>query len=191
MLPLRERKYSWGGYTLRRLTADDVTEKYLSWMRDAEVTEYLQARHASHDLPGLVKYVQGFSEGNSREIFGVYADDTGEHIGNASVYNVDYHNGTFDFGYFIGEKSYWGKGPGLAVCLIILHICFDELGLRKVFTYVESKNLRSRFVLQKIGFVNEATLKDRVRQGDEYIDSVVYGLSSSRWKEECFPKFFI
>jgi len=189
MLELKE-KYSYRGLHFRLLKEDDVTDKYLQWITDPEVNEYLVVKYSKHTLQSLREYVKSFKGDNSRFLFGIYTDEN-QHIGNFSIYGISQPNKTFDFGYFIGEKEWWGRDAGMISCLIGLKIAFETLELRKTFTYVESINLKSRFVLQKIGFEKEAVLKERVLNKEKYVDSVIYSLDVAQWMAELKGKFQI
>lgn len=175
-------------FYFRLLTPDMVNETYLAWVQDPEVTEFLALKNYSHTLQSLTEFVKSCNTDNGRWLFAICSKDN-EHIGNFSIYDINPFNKTFDFGYFIGNKSYWGGTAGHSACLIGLKISFEMLGLRKTFTYVEKTNLRSRFVLQKLGFINEATLKNRVFCQTGYIDSIIYSLTADEWKNTLKPKY--
>ncbi|MFN5458327.1 MAG: GNAT family N-acetyltransferase [Bacteroidota bacterium] len=187
---LKQKKYSLGIWSLQILSEDHVGDDYLKWVRDPEVNEFLFLKNFEHSIESLKNYVRISNLSNDRIIFGIYAEDK-SYIGNFSLYDINVFNGTFDFGYFIGEKKFWGTDAGISACLIGLSIAFEELKLRKTFTYVEKSNLKSRFVLQKIGFVKEAILKDRVVNYGKLVDSVVYSLDISQWNNSVKLKFQI
>lgn len=187
-MPEAAKKFEGRGFYLRRLSVEEVGENYLRWVTDPEVNEFLALKYDTHTVASLKEFVASCNASTARFLYGVFSsDDT--HIGNFSIYNISAVNKTFDFGYFIGEKEWWGKDAGLSCCLIGLGIAFDEMKLRKTFTYVESINLKSRFVLQKIGFDKEAVLKERVFNKNTYVDSIVYGLSDEQWKNIVKPKY--
>lgn len=186
MLPLKS-KYEMSNWALIPLMVDSVDENYLNWVSDPEVNEFLFLKNFRHSLESLKEFVKNSIESADRIIFGIYSSEN-KHIGNFSIYDINYINKTFDFGYFIGEKEFWGTDAGIYACIIGLSIAFDELKLRKTFTYVEQSNLRSRFVLQKLGFIKEAILKKRVFNNGKYVDSVVYSFDSTLWSD-LFKKY--
>ncbi len=182
------KKYEGRGFYLRQLNVDEVSEKYLGWVTDPEVNEFLALKYDTHSVESLKEFVRSCNASEARFLYGVFTADNA-HIGNFSIYNISKPNKTFDFGYFIGEKEWWGKDAGLSCCLIGLGIAFDHMQLRKTFTYVESINLKSRFVLQKMGFEKEAVLKERVFNKNAYVDSIVYSLNEQQWRETVKPKY--
>ena len=186
-----ELKAEFENYYVKPLTVAEVTPQYLEWLNDKEVNEYLELKYVKYDLPMLLDYVKSFENDNSRFAFGIFDKETNKHIGNGSIYNVNRHVGTFDIGYLIGDKSYWGKNSGFATVLMLCKIAFEDLKMRKIFTYIYSTNVRSRFVMQKIGFVNEATLKDRVLFEGKPTDSCVYALNVDQWNNSVKNKYKI
>lgn len=54
----------------------------------------------------------------------------------------------------------------------VFHYPFEELGVRKILSPVESDNLASRRFIENIGFTLEATLKDAAPKGDLLIYSM-------------------
>lgn len=189
-MPEIAKKHELRGFYLRKLEPEEIGQKYLDWVTDPEVTEFLALKYDKHSIESLKEFVRSCNETDSRFLFGVFTNED-VHIGNFSIYNISRINKTFDFGYFIGEKEWWGKDAGLSCCLIGLKIAFDDMGLRKTFTYVESINLKSRFVLQKMGFEKEAVLKQRVLNKGVYVDSIIYSLDEQQWNDVVKPKYRI
>ncbi len=62
---------------------------------------------------------------------------------------------------------------------------FDEWNLHRIEIHCAPANHRSRAIPERLGFREEATLRETELVGGRYLDSVVYGLlegeSSSRW----------
>lgn len=169
-------------YYLRTLKVEDVNDKYLGWLNDKEVTEYLEIRYKRYTLESLRDYVRSFKTDDSKFLFGVFSKENDEHIGNGTIYNINYFIGTFDIGYLIGEKQYWGKEAGSETLLMLLKFGFEDLGLRKFFGGIYSNHVKGRFVLQKIGFKQEARLSDRFLFEGKPIDQIIYSMDRKQWK---------
>ena len=45
-------------YYLKPLTENDVTVKYVNWLKDEEVTKYLEIRYQSYSIDDLKSYVE-------------------------------------------------------------------------------------------------------------------------------------
>ena len=78
-----------------------------------------------------------------------------------------------EYGVFIGEKDYLGKGVGQAATKLILDFAFTELKLHKVFLRVLSDNIGAIKSYEKSGFVQEGFFKDEIFADGKY-ESVIF-----------------
>ena len=170
-------------YYLKPLMEKDVTEKYLNWLNDDEVTKYLEIRYDNYSIEKLKSYIESFKNDKSKFLFGIFSKRNDDHIGNTTVYNINYQTGTFAIGYIIGDKNHWGKGASTETILLSLKYAFDNLNLRKIFTGTYSNHVKSRFTLKKVGFMEEARLKGRFLFKGEAIDEVIYTMDRKQWKD--------
>jgi RimJ/RimL family protein N-acetyltransferase len=170
-------------YYLRPLTVNDVTVKYVDWLKDEEVTKYLEIRFGDYSIDELKSYIELFLKDKSKFLFGIFFERNDSHIGNMTIYDVNYKTGTFDIGYLIGDKNHWGTSASTEAILLALKYAFNNLNLRKIFTGVYSNHVKSRFTLKKIGFVEEARLKDRFLFDGETIDEVIVTMDREQWKD--------
>lgn len=74
---------------------------------------------------------------------------------------ADIQNDTAEFGIAIGDSGLWGKGIGYQAALAALDHASTALGITKIFAETHETNLRSRRLLEKIGF------KELSRKGNE------------------------
>ncbi|MDQ2991896.1 MAG: GNAT family N-acetyltransferase [Candidatus Eremiobacteraeota bacterium] len=82
--------------------------------------------------------------------------------------------GVAEFGYWIAP-AFWGRGIATeAACLLVTHALYARC-LRRLEAEVFAPNLASARVLQKCGFVKEATMRRRVtdREGN-LLDAYLY-----------------
>lgn len=171
------------GYQIRPLLVTDVSDSYLKWLQDSEVIRFLEINRTNNDaksINDLIAYVKGF-ENKDDFLFGIF--DNNKHIGNLTINSINVHNGTFDMGYLIGDKNYWGLRAGEAALVAGLRFAFEELGLRKIFGGIYSKNRAARFLSKKIGFFEEAKLKDFAYIDGELDNSIIYTMTKEQWDE--------
>ena len=167
-------------YSIRTLIASEVTQNYVDWLNDPEVNDFLEVKYSTWTLDSCRDYVDCFTDSESEYIFGIY-DNKSIHIGNGSVSQVNLNTGTFTASLFIGEKHHWGKSAGMEVLLLLFKFGFDNLGLRKCFCGAYSNQLASRFILRKIGAIEEAKLKDKFLYKGNPVDEVIYGIDLENW----------
>lgn len=108
-------------------------------------------------------YVTGASKG-------LYA------IGSAYLRDIDYDSQKAEFGIFIGEQEYLGKGFGCDATEIMINYAFEELKLHKVILRVLANNIRAIKSYKKSGFVEEGYLKDEIKIGGIFQDIVLMAI---------------
>ena len=93
---------------LRPLCLNDINERYLSWVNDPSVTEYLKIGKERLNHNDLVKYVED-SPNKGRHNYAIITKNSKKHIGNSSIYSIELDKNKFEIGYLIGEKIF-GEG---------------------------------------------------------------------------------
>lgn len=117
---------------LRRLTEDDATEKYVSWMNDPEVNQYLESRFVTHTIESTKAFIRSVTNDNNYQ-FGIFLIETNEHIGNIKVGGINHNHKYGDIGFIIGEKAYWGRGIATEAIKLATDFAFNELHLHKLW----------------------------------------------------------
>lgn len=185
MKPFSELKSSYRIY-LRAFTVDDAKTTH-AWRIDDEVTETLVGRKYFVSPDYEKKWVNDaiFSPGNSVRL-AVCFKDTHQHIGNAYFDNVDTFNQNAMFSLLIGEKSFWGKGIGTELTMLMLNYAFYEMNLKRVYSYQLEDNIGSIKVHQKCGFQQEGILRKAVFKHGELINLNVMGILKEEFDQKVF-----
>ena len=92
------------------------------------------------------------------------------------------HVGVGDLGYWLGH-AYWGRGIATSAVRAVVRYGFETLDLRRLEAPVMSGNLASARVLEKAGFVREATLSACYvdREGTLH-DGIMYRMIRSEYE---------
>ncbi len=93
-------------------------------------------------------------------------------IGTIYLRDINQKDSKAEFGVFIGEKKFLGKGYGTEATEIILKYAFGELKLHKVMLRVLALNKRAIECYKKVGFVEEGYFKDEIKTQNEYQDII-------------------
>ena len=143
---------------LRVLGESGVTERYVSWLNDPSINQYLEARFATHSIDSVRKTVRHYKQSGTDVLFGIFFHEH-VHIGNIKISNIDRNNGVAEIGFLIGDSCYWSKGIASEVIKSVCDWAFQELGLEKITAGAQAENIGSEKALMKAGFVREATLR--------------------------------
>ena len=82
---------------------------------------------------------------------------------------------------FIVHPNYWGDGVATDIAKTIIKYAFKVLKLNRIGAAIDSNNIASGIVLEKLGMKREGMLrKDKLVQ-DEYRDTLIYGLLRSEY----------
>ena len=109
-----------------------LTDRYVGWLNDPEVTRYSEQRHISHDRASCRAYVDAMRQSaNFLCAIELPGQPGYEHVGNISV-SVDTANQLADIAILIGEQSVWGQGVGLGAWSAMVDALLMREGFRKV-----------------------------------------------------------
>ena len=75
----------------------------------------------------------------------------------------------------------WGQGYMAEALHAVLHYAFADLGLNRLYAYHMKRNPSSGRVLEKNGFREEGTLRERVRKWGRYEDVALWAIVRSDW----------
>ncbi len=139
--------------TLRLLDEADITDRYLAWFRDAEVTRFLEARDISR--ADAIEHLRR----PGQYVYAIEWD--GRHVGNVKIGPIDRH-GVSDLVTVIGDRSAWGQGLGAQVVDMACRIGFEVYGVRKYSIGIYRDNVASLVAYTRAGFSIEAILEDHV-----------------------------
>jgi N-acetyltransferase len=106
----------------------------------------------------------------------------GQPIGSTTLANFDWTHGSVEMGFTWFERSRWGQGYNEDSKRLLLHHCFDNLGMHRVEWQVDDQNVRSIAALKRLGFTFEGTHRSRhVRPDGSRRDSLYFSLLIEEW----------
>lgn len=143
---------------LRELTDDDVTEEYLEWFRDQEVTQYLDAHNLTRQ-----EVLENIAKGKKLGVhvmLAIIENTSGKHIGNVKVGPINKVTKVSDLVTVIGDLGSHGKGYGRDAILAGSHYAFENLGIRKLAGRINVKNIASVKAYMAAGWYIEGVLRE-------------------------------
>ena len=160
---------------LEPFTEHHLTDRYVSWLQDAEVVRYSEQRHRGHDLESCRAYMQSFT-GTPHYFVAVVAKDINlGHIGNINAY-VDENNGVADVGILLGDKRSWGQGYGTEAWEAVCRYLLLELNLRKVTAGTSATNAGMLGIMRRTGMVNDGKRERQLLMSGQEVDLVYAAL---------------
>jgi RimJ/RimL family protein N-acetyltransferase len=161
---------------------------FVRWFSDAEVSRHLMQR-----APFSEAMEEGWFErmvaaqGTTAFHFVICLLADRRPIGTGGLHDLDFLNGSAEFGIAIGEKEEWGKGYGTDALNAICDFGFGELRLERIRLQVYADNTRARRSYEKAGFVLEGTMRRAHFTRGEHEDVHLMALLREEWSAQPRP----
>ena len=105
-----------------------ITEKYLDWLSDIEVTKYLDVSNYDQTIDTITNYINRFNN-SENYIFAIVIKEINNHIGNITLQNINWVHKFATEGIMIGDKKYWKDGYGTEARSLLIEFAFNDLKL--------------------------------------------------------------
>ncbi len=155
---------------LHPLSTQFISDKYVDWMNDPDVIEYLDSG-GDYSLEKLNSYLKEV-EKRPQFFWAISIKETGVHVGNIKIDPIHSIDQFGEFGIMIGDRNAWGKGIAKEASEIILDYCFKTLSLRKINLGVLSSNNKAIKLYKILSFEQEGYFKNHVKHNNEFIDTI-------------------
>lgn len=146
----------------RTLSKEDVSERYLGWLNDPDVNQFLETRFTSQTREACEKFVSDMEKDAASYLFGIFDKETFEHIGNLKLGFINTHHLSAQLSLLIGKKSCWGKGYATESIRCITKWGFDVLKLERIEAGCYDTNMGSLRAFLKAGYSVEGFFRNSV-----------------------------
>jgi ribosomal-protein-serine acetyltransferase len=148
-----------------------LTERNCSFLR--EWLPWLDRTKTTEDVRSfLIQQLEGFARSEALHVTIFHEERV---AGVAGFNTIDPVNGIGYIGYWLGEE-FNGKGIMTAVVRELIEIGREFYSLQKIDIRCATDNKRSRAIPERLGFVNEGTIRRAERVYEKWYDHEVYGL---------------
>ena len=134
------------------------------------------------DTKTLINYQISRYRKRECTFFAVEHKASGRVIGTCSYVTIEDNFKVVEIGYSI-LNDLWGQGYGTEVADGLTGFAFDRIKAQRVYARVLPENVASAYVLQKIGFEYEGTLKKGYYFEGKVSDVDVYGMTDDTFYE--------
>lgn len=162
-------------------TNSDHVEIYAKWSNSEQVRKYSR-NEVPRTIEEMKKRFEKPEEGPKEHIgMEIWHKKDKKLIGIGGLNHINWYHRTANIFMQIGELDYWSQGIGTEAAKLIVDYGFLELNLHKIYAGVLSKNVGSWTCAEKVGFIQEATLKEEAYVDGEYLDVKKYYLLKDDW----------
>jgi [ribosomal protein S5]-alanine N-acetyltransferase len=163
------------------LAPEDVTEAYVEWMNDPEINQYLESRFRIQTMNSVCSFVNEMNNSPIDALFGMFLNDSHEHIGNIKIGNINTFHRRAEVGLVIGNRTMWGKGYGAEAIALVTKYGFEELNLNKLTAGMYVENMGSYKAFIKCNWRHVATLKEHCFSHGKYSDEFFVEICRSEY----------
>ncbi|MET3684155.1 ribosomal-protein-serine acetyltransferase [Alkalibacillus flavidus] len=104
----------------------------------------------------------------------------GQLAGVVGFNQLDWTNSKAHIGYWLG-KSFQSYGIMTDATRALMTYAFRDLNMNKVEIRAAGGNTKSRAIPERLGFVEEGSIRAAERLHGDYVDHIVYGLLQDEW----------
>ncbi len=140
----------------------DYLREWLPWVDGMKKEEDYE--------PVIDMWLKQFAEDNGFQVGIMYQ---GELVGMIGYHQIDRANLKTSIGYWLAE-DYQGKGIMTKATRALVDHAFNTLHLNRVEIQCGMKNVKSRAIPERLGFVKEGVLRDAEYIYDHFHDCVLY-----------------
>ncbi|MDJ0841409.1 MAG: GNAT family protein [Acidobacteriota bacterium] len=173
--------------TLRPVDLPDLDQFYLWHLdTDLEILSGWGPRRARHTYE--VRF-RAFLDDPPEDMVVFAVEFGGDLVGRIELAEIEREHRRGSVGLYVGEKSLWGKGIGSTALRIMLDYAFHVENLDRVWALVYDFNLRSRRLMEKLGFTAEGVLRGHEIHNGVPRDMHAYGILKHEFQQQS-PNLF-
>jgi len=160
---------------LREVVVQDVSKRYLEWMKNPLIKKYIESRDENIKIDTLIQYVKEKQADKNSIFLAIVLNQNDMHIGNIKLGPIDWYHRLADIGIIIGETEFWGQGYATEAVQLLSNYAFNVLNLHKLTAGCYEGNRSSARAFEKANFFLEATRPKHLYHEGKYQGLLLYG----------------
>jgi len=128
---------------------DEIKEKVRQWRNKDDIRKYMFNQHIITKAEHL-SWIESLRNRNNWKFWVVFVNKIP--IGSVYLQNINFKNLTSEWGFYIGEDDFKGKGLGKFILFKLLELYFEEMKFEVLFTKVLSNNVVALNIYKKFKF---------------------------------------
>jgi RimJ/RimL family protein N-acetyltransferase len=171
-----------GSVYLRPGERHDIA-RFVRWYTDLRTTRTLLMTSPIGDAIEE-RWFEGMiaAHGSDRFFFVVCRREDDRPVGSIDLHEVDRRNGSASLGIAIGDEADRGRGYGTDALIALVAFGFDQLRLERIELDVYEFNERARAVYERVGFVQEGTMRRALYRDGAFHDVHRMAVLRDEWR---------
>ena len=169
---------------LRPLAASDL-DHIMGWVNDPAIVGNFAAFSGKAFTREEEKaYIDKLLASPSDRVFSVERVADGHYVGQVGIHQIHAPSRVGRLACIIAKRAEMGRGYGTGAIRLVLDWAFHEAKLHKVWLMCFKENSRARAIYQRIGFIEEGTLREEYLHAGVYHDMVRMSLLEREWRTQ-------
>ena len=160
---------------------EENIEQLRQWRNRPDLRQYFREYKEISKISQLKWFTKHVNEDPNEINFEIHDYESNKLIGHCVLSQIKWTNRTSEFGIYIGDDSFLGKGYGKDALETLIKYGFEEICLNRIWAEVYSINENALNLYKKVGFEVEGILKQHVYKNGKFIDSFLIGLLKEKW----------
>lgn len=167
---------------LRSMSLDDI-DFILRHFGNEDTNRYSSYEGLKNREEAIDFYKRFIEQGKpTRFRLGVVLKETGGLIGTLGYHNLSRRDHSAEIGYDL-SRAHWGKGIMTEAVKALVRYGFEQMNLNRIEATVDSENLRSIRLLERLGFAREGLLREKYYYKGRFHDELIYSLRKRDWEK--------
>jgi len=161
---------------LRAFTPEDAPEFHAAYGDPVAMRHWNHA--PSPDIERTARYIRGWTKANPKDamIWAIALGDTDRCIGMVNYHTRNARSFRVEIGYILAPQAA-GQGYATEALTAFIGHLHTALHVHRIEAQIEPENVKSRALVERLGFILEAPLlRDRWKIGDAYRSVAMYAL---------------
>lgn len=138
--------------TFRELQTEDVSDAYVRWLNDPDITRYLEVRFSDQSKESIGDFVRAQLASRDSHLLRISLKEGDRHIGNIKLGPINRQHQSAQISLFIGDRSQHGMGYATEAIERVTRWGFEACGLSRVEGGCYADNLGSLRAFLKVGY---------------------------------------
>lgn len=164
---------------LRPLEKEDLA-RVKDWINSPDIAKIMGYLPVLSNHEQLL-WFEGIKKLRTAYVFAICESESGRHIGNIGLGNVDYVNRHGMLNIFIAEAVNRGRGYGRIAVRGLLSFAFNRLNLNKVYLQTSPAFHEAIRLYEGLGFTKEGAMRQHYLCDGVYSDKLIYSLLRSEY----------
>jgi RimJ/RimL family protein N-acetyltransferase len=159
----------------------DLTSSYLQWLNDEEVCRSNSHAVFPNTEQKMRAYFDSLQSQQQHVVLAIVHAESGKHIGNISLQNINWISRNGEFAILLGDKEYWGSGYGEEAAQLIVDYGFSRLNLHRIYCGTFEDNEGMKKLAARLKMKQEGLRREAVYKNGSYHNVLEFGVLKSEY----------